>query len=555
MKLSDYITKHECMAVAVVFAMLAIYHMVFMCFGLDLRDEGFYYTFYQNIFTHPAAVEYNFMYYLTGPIGGMWVKAFPDAGLLGLRVLGLLFMLASTFIAFRLLRSFIGVTSALLGCAIVSVAAVGNLYAFGNVCATIFFYVVMFRLMLLGVERNRLWLFLLSGIVAGLNCFVRIPNLLGIGSVAIIALSAHYGMLSWRRAYGGMVAFVVGVITGVALVSALQVMLGHEQLFLDNIKALFSNSANSQSDSSHSFVNLLRVQAEHYIKVVLPLLALAVLVVVLSRMSNRDSASSTVKLGCKIVVVVAVLSFMLYLRPVAIVWCAGFVGAIYVLWNYRNSLSLVAWAGLFMLVVIPCGSDVYFNLGALVALLSLPLALYAFRRYKTLLAVFVSFLLLFCLVQQWQMSYLDRAQLPSRCVTMKSPLLHGIHTQRYRAEAIDEVLDGISSYVQPGDTLLVFANAPLLNSLTNTVPALGASWPGLLDQSVFEQRLLCLPKVPVLVQTFLGDKWEPRRYDHLGEDVEKDLNTGNMKLHALDRFLIARHYKLVYQTEYFSLYK
>lgn len=54
--------------------------------GVELCDSGFYLTFYDNIYSHPECVEYNFMYYLSGLTGGALLKIMHTA--LGMRIVG-----------------------------------------------------------------------------------------------------------------------------------------------------------------------------------------------------------------------------------------------------------------------------------------------------------------------------------------------------------------------------------------------------------------------------------------------------------------------------------
>ena len=65
---------------------VAAYLTVGAVFGLDVCDSGFYMTFYARIFDAPGTVEYNFMYYLSGLVGGTLLHFFPGMGLLGMRL-------------------------------------------------------------------------------------------------------------------------------------------------------------------------------------------------------------------------------------------------------------------------------------------------------------------------------------------------------------------------------------------------------------------------------------------------------------------------------------
>ena len=81
----------ENMNTKVFFLLLFLYQLIFIFQGIDFLDEGFTATFYQQFFTDPSSVEYNFMFWLSGLIGGTFAYVFPDSGLLGLRFLSILF--------------------------------------------------------------------------------------------------------------------------------------------------------------------------------------------------------------------------------------------------------------------------------------------------------------------------------------------------------------------------------------------------------------------------------------------------------------------------------
>src|ERR1700676_2614528 len=72
------------------FVSIFVFQLILIFQGVDLSDEGFLVTFYQQIFTHPDSVQYNFMFWLTGIIGGVYFKLFSFLGLWGLRLGGVL---------------------------------------------------------------------------------------------------------------------------------------------------------------------------------------------------------------------------------------------------------------------------------------------------------------------------------------------------------------------------------------------------------------------------------------------------------------------------------
>ena len=101
-------------------------------FGFDYCDTGFYLTFYENIFTAPRDVEYNFMYYLSGLVGGAWMRVFPGSGIIGIRILGMLMNLLAIAILFYLYRGRPGVKATAVGAMTVVMAYLGMPMAFYN---------------------------------------------------------------------------------------------------------------------------------------------------------------------------------------------------------------------------------------------------------------------------------------------------------------------------------------------------------------------------------------------------------------------------------------
>ena len=67
----------ENMNTKVFFLLLFLCQLIFIFQGIDFLDEGFTATFYQQFFNDPSSVEYNFMFWLSGLIGGTFTYLFP----------------------------------------------------------------------------------------------------------------------------------------------------------------------------------------------------------------------------------------------------------------------------------------------------------------------------------------------------------------------------------------------------------------------------------------------------------------------------------------------
>lgn len=73
--------------------------------GFDLCDEGWTMTAYQQIFICPQSVEYNFLYYVTLLVGGLWEKLFGWGGYLSFRLLTVLVILCIFYFINRILSN------------------------------------------------------------------------------------------------------------------------------------------------------------------------------------------------------------------------------------------------------------------------------------------------------------------------------------------------------------------------------------------------------------------------------------------------------------------
>lgn len=158
--------------------------------GVELCDSGFYLTFYDNIYSHPECVEYNFMYYLSGLTGGALLKIMHTA--LGMRIVGAAvnvlcaLCLAAAFPA-RRFRSAVAGSSLLM---IVGSWWLPLTFSYDHL-TSLLTCVGLLLIMRSVTARNRtgaVCLALASGLVLGMNTFARIPNVLGFAYILLVPI-------------------------------------------------------------------------------------------------------------------------------------------------------------------------------------------------------------------------------------------------------------------------------------------------------------------------------------------------------------------------------
>ena len=172
---------------------LFLYQIILIFQGINWTDEGFYATFYHQIFNEPQVVEYNFMYWLSGLVGGTFVTLVPNSGLLGLRILGVIVTTSTIFFTYDLLKNFFKKSTLLLGLFMTTIFISNDpkeLY-YNNLSSLLFVFSIY--LLFKGITKKQSYLIFFSGTVVALNVFVRLPNIL---SFLIFIAIFYYGSLA-----------------------------------------------------------------------------------------------------------------------------------------------------------------------------------------------------------------------------------------------------------------------------------------------------------------------------------------------------------------------
>lgn len=534
--------------------LLTLYHAFFALFGLDLSDEGFYMTFYANIFDHPETVEYNFMFYLTGVMGGGFLKLFPSTGLLAMRWLGIAVIIASAVLVFATLRHRVGIKAIMWGLALVVLGYINRPYAFGNSMNTAMFYALAFLLLYNGIDKKQWQWTLLAGIACGLNVFVRIPNILTVFLVAILVIAGVLRLLSWKQVTAHTVSFIGGMVLGIISVILIQFPLNHHEPFVRNISQLFSIFTVTDNSASHSSSFLVVTQLRFFFDCLIRL-AIFGLLVLLNTACRRWLPIWLCRLVQACLLLAAVL-LMWRTQNVCLLWCLSMTGCGSLIVKERDGwLRLLSLMGLSMLLLFPCGSDAANNQGTLIALVSTPMAIVGLKYWRELKIALILLAMVFVAKMFVAGSFLEAEAFYTKTGIVHHERLAGIHTQRQRANALNDGLTSLKTHVTPGDTLLVIGNSPMINYLTETLPYHGNSWPGLLNEPML-RKFLDGGKPKILIQKYRnGDYWSPRPYKNLDQNFIDESYVHDTKMIAVHEFILGNHYHNSTETEFYVLFE
>lgn len=553
--------------------------------GFDVCDSGFYATTYANVFDHPDCVEYNFMYYFACVAGGTFLKLFPWAGLLGLRVFGALVLSGAAWVSYRVLRRFVD-TRALCLSYILLFAFLSNApYEFAHNMLTTLLFLLAAWALLKGLERSSYGWIALSGAVLVFDSFTRLPNfahpLLGL---VILIHAAYYkeGVGIWGRR---LAVFAGAYVLTFGLFVLGMKALGHTDNFLRAIEIVRSMA--SDAEGSHGLVNLVKINAAAYLKVIKVSCVFGVLLLggaaVLDR-TGRKAAKAAVLAG----VLVVSLYLAARLHPAEIAYGLSLLPIAAAVWICRQDklLSMVCWVALFMMLVLPVGSDwAIYNFGLNSAWLSLGLGLglvyrmtgeevyciveVQHRRFRlsassrSMKIVALLFIAALGIVQAKKIlfdgTYFEPTPRYKQTVCVDNAKVRGIYTTQERAAVIQGAVDALRPYVKEGDYLLCYESFPMVHYMTGTKPYLYMSWPLIYAGSVLEKQferaekeIDGLPAVLRLKFNTLGQFSAPDPH-YLDDDREPGGYSSPGETNIYNAFLRRHGYRIVWSNEYFDI--
>ena len=540
-------------------ALLTLWQLVIAVFGVDLCDSGYYLLFFENIFKAPEAVEYNFMYYLSGVAGGALNAVLPEGGKwMAMRVAGVLCNVGAMAILACALKRVIPATAVILGFLMVVASLVQFPYTFNNDLMSALLWVAALACMFKGLTGGKRVHLLLAGLLVGVNTFTRIPNVLAVGLAVMPFVARFHIKRPLRECWRQCGTFLLGAIAGALAVIGMMMALGHWDIFRQNMTELLGVATGSSGTATHNAGGLVAVMLAFYRQCLLVGLKMAVLWLPVW-VAWRYVGNRWLRWAVWLAVAVAALYFMWHqshiMHPL---WVMCVAGLVWVICKGGNR-AVAAWLGLFMLLVFPLGSDGATNNGGIIAWMAAPVAALLWQRRENVIMP-LAFIAVGLIQTVALGAYFDGGALWHKTATVNDSRAALIRTTPERARIINETLSGLSQHVTAGDTLLCYGSIPMMNHLTRTVPAMGCSWPELLSADALDARLKALGGAcpAILRQKFnnLGHYWSDPSDDYLNAYPMQD---GKFllqeKVDILNRWITARNYRIVWQNQWFALYK
>jgi hypothetical protein len=576
----------------VFFVLIILIQIIFIFQGLDFADSGFDAEFYTRIFSDPDSVQYNFMFWFTGIIGGVWLKLFPGLGLLGLRMAGILFTTITLWITHDLLKKYLHTVPLRLSLLLIVLFLATAIKELNYDDVSALFFMCAASLLFSGLTREKPFLLFLAGVFISLNTFSRIPNLAGLALVLAIWFSGYLNHNTAKQIFVRSLLFFAGYgIMSLGMILLMKSM-HHDVIFMNSLKLV--SHMGGDNKNPHGAYSLFKASVVNYGE------ALSVSILVLVAIWSSFAASK--KLKSEIPATIPYLRFIKYF--ILAILTAIFIYRakrdpdfwLYLLFFYAGSglivgfliitnrqaknLRLLTVIGCIMLLVLPLGSDyVLLTVGKYSIWIIVPITIDYLMNIQALSSKVVLsensqhtyeqmmdskhltslrnaciyLTLVFILSVTYYYPYFDRSNRSDMRFAVNNARVRGIYTSESRARVVNEMLAASALYVKPGDDVLAFESIPMYHYLTDTRPFMHNSWVRLYNDFLFKEELYkslqethILPVVIMQKRSTLGNNWP--------DNYMEDFKFKPEQLADMQRFLKTFQYKQVWENDFFEIY-
>lgn len=576
--------KNNTLSVTVGFIIIVMLLLAFQ--GLDVVDEGWYMTFYQQFYNDPQTVEYNFVFYLTGIFGGLWYQLFPQGGILSFRILAALCIISTFVIAFNILKNYIPKKYAIVGLLMVLFVTDFGYVAFYYNQLSGFFGVLIIFFLLKGLNKYYFLPLFIAGALTAINVFSRLPNITLFVFSLVFPLQMLWSKTVTHKDWLKQVfVYFFGGIIGFVIMYLILVTSGHIAIMEKALLGIISKGQNE--GSNHNVFKLLVVYKQDYLLIIKSLIKILLAVSFLWFTKKHFYRYRITKYIWHIL---GLIFFIIIFNKDTIYAIYGLsliatIGLLVVKSKKDSKIKNAILLALLMMVFLPLGSDGgIHNVGYMCIWLAFPFFIYMvrhteefvftwkFQNTNHLIAINKKLItkLLFLLISGYfilkvyhlsSTTYFDPGSRFNKTFVVNTPLANGIYTTKERAEIINSVLSALQKHVKKDDYLLAYDKIPMLNFLTETKPYMYNSWVWVYDDIMFKKQLKRAEKeieiLPIVVQQkfeTIGEFSEPT-LDYMSEDKEENYRYNRARVSAMNDFLRRNNYQIVWSNTHFNIYK
>lgn len=342
--------------------------------GFDVCDEGWYLSFYQQIFNAPETIEYNFVFWLTGMVGGIWYELFPNGGILSFRILAIIVITSTLIITYKILKEYLTKSQIVIGLLMVMIVNDFGYVAFyynhlsSLIAITSIFFIIK------GIKTNQFIWIGIAGFLTAINVFARLPNITLFTFAIIFPMQMLWDKPIAKKTWiKQIIIYGLGAVIGFLLTYIIMYFLEHLDIMKNSITGILNKGKNT--DSNHNVFKLFSVYIHEYWLVIKAGIKITVAFSVLILLRKWMFKIFVLNLLWH---VMGLIVFVYIFKNLSIysLYFIGLIGAIGVLFikNINPNIKSVSFLALIMMVFLPLGSDGGINNAGYVSIwLSIPI--------------------------------------------------------------------------------------------------------------------------------------------------------------------------------------
>ncbi|MTE26758.1 hypothetical protein [Winogradskyella ouciana] len=570
----------------VTIVIIVFIQVILMFQGFDICDDGFVLTFYQQIFSNPESVEYNFLYWFSGVLGGLWHQLNEDGGIIWFRVLGIVTNTSTFILSFEILKKYMPRPFLIFSLLMVLFVNDYGFLTFYHNQITSLLTVLMVYFLSKGLLNQKYKLLIIVGFIFVLNGMTRLPNFILISLFLGIPVYFYLENVEYKSMLKPIGFSVLGVFLGFFFVYLFLSISGQLHV-MENALFTMMDVGNTEG-SAHNFKSVIKAQYYNHYNIVIAFFQFAGLFLI-----------TTITL-----IIVKRRKYLLYLiamffggllvywfqrNGIFSIYTLAYIGSIWTLFSKRfnTEIRIIALMAFIMLATMTLGSGGGIkNSGYMTIWLGFPLFYFVlqiivkkimssteltkqdFNAEKKSLAV--SKLLVYALTisfltfKAYNISngaYFDSGSRLDKTFAINSKKAKYIYTTEARAKIVNNLLANLEHYVEPGDYLFAYDHIPMVHYLTSTLPYTYNPWPGIYDHYSFKKKIekaeTEIDELPiVVVQKFetIIEFSEPIP-EYMVPEKNNSILHGRKSIELMNDFLKRNYYEEVWSDNYFSIYK
>ncbi len=251
--------------------LIIVWRIPFINKGIDYTDTGYSLANYKNVFSGNGIHDIGL--FLTTLIGGLIYNILPFGQLLVLRILHWLIGLLTLYIVYKIFCPYVHKNILLILLFILSLGTKNG--------EALFNYYVLTRLLLIfailllrdGLINDNKYLVIFSGIISGINVFVRLPNILFISICFSIVIYYLSKKIPKKKIVIMFSYFLIGSIIGIFLdLLVMMFYMKPTEIFL-SFRNYYNLALGKTTNNFYNFLNIEETKDAHSIFILVKLIA------------------------------------------------------------------------------------------------------------------------------------------------------------------------------------------------------------------------------------------------------------------------------------------